>query len=242
MSRWSAGRGSLPCGREAEVVLAAAEVAEPGQVVDEQEELGAVAGVWLLAQCDLAGHRGKERGRVAPAADLDLVRQGSRPPGSARPLGDGPRACRRGRRTGPRDACRHRAAGANWAARLTDGRGRDAECRLVVLADDQEVVAALAAEQSRGRVLDRDRVAQPGLGGARRSGQAGGVELLAEQGVARQVGRGVALEDDRRPRQRPACARWPCARICFRYVSRRSSESQTTWKKWLPSGAPLASL
>ena len=42
------------------------------------------------------------------------------------------------------------------------------ERRLVVLADDQDVAAALGPEDDGGRVLDRDRIAQPGgigLGG-----------------------------------------------------------------------------
>ena len=78
----------------------------------------------------------------------------------------------------------------------------DAERGLVVLADDQQVVAALAAEQGRGRVLDRDGVADPGLGRSRRRRARPGRRAAArEQGVARQVGRGVALEDDRRARQ-----------------------------------------
>ena len=122
-----------------------------------------------------------------------------------------------------------------------DGRGGDAHGRLVVLADDQQVVAPLPAEEGRGRVFDGHRVADPGLGRTQGFGPVRQVELLAEQGIARQVGSGVTLEDDRRPRQ-GAPRSLPMARICFRLSSRRSSGSQTTWKKWFPSGAPLASL
>ena len=61
------------------------------------------------------------------------------------------------------------AGGANWAARLRRAARHHAEGGLVVLADDQQVVASLAAEEGRGRVLDRHRVAQPGLGRSGRS-------------------------------------------------------------------------
>ena len=49
--------------REAEVVVAAAEVAEPRQVVDEEEELGAVGGVGLLPALDLGGQLGEDPAR-----------------------------------------------------------------------------------------------------------------------------------------------------------------------------------
>ena len=63
VSSWSAGLASLVAAREAEVVLAAAEVAEPREVVDEEEELGAVGGVGLLPALDLGGHLGEDRAR-----------------------------------------------------------------------------------------------------------------------------------------------------------------------------------
>ena len=50
-------------------------------------------------------------------------------------------------------------------------------------------------------LFDGHRVADPGLGRTQRCGPVRQVELLAEQGIARQVGGGVTLEDDRRPRQ-----------------------------------------
>ena len=43
------------------------------------------------------------------------------------------------------------------------GRGHHRQRGLVVLADDEQVGPALPAEDDRGRVLDRHRLAQPGL-------------------------------------------------------------------------------
>ncbi len=91
-------------------------------------------------------------------------------------------------------------AGGNWAARLSRSAADHAERRLVVLADDQQVVAALAAEEGRGRVLDRDRVAEPGLGRARRLGPGRGVEPL------RAAADCAPARPGRRPRRRSACA------------------------------------
>ena len=150
-----------------------------------------------------AASRGEELGATSrQPPTFDPVGQDARRPGRAHRSGDDLRACRRARRTWLPIADRRRPAGANWAARLTRRRADDAERGLVVLADDQEVVAPLAAEEGRGRVLDGDRVAQPGLGRARgRRARSAASSSGAEQGVARQVGRGVALEDDRRARQ-----------------------------------------
>ena len=68
------GPGVVLAAREAEVVLAPAEVAESGQVVDEEEDLGSV-GVRLLTPLDFLGQFGEDPSGVAPAADLDTVRQ-----------------------------------------------------------------------------------------------------------------------------------------------------------------------
>src|SRR5437868_5367549 len=57
------------------------------------------------------------------------------------------------------------------------------------------------AEEGRGRLLDRYRVAEPGRGRAGRLRPRDGSQPLAERGVASQVGRSVPLEDDRSPRQ-----------------------------------------
>ena len=57
------------------------------------------------------------------------------------------------------------------AARLITLLARMPSGQLILLADDQQVAAALRAEDGRGRVLDRDRVAQPG----RRRGSRGHV-------------------------------------------------------------------
>ena len=50
---------------------------------------------------------------------------------------------------------------------LSAGHDQHRQRGLVVLADHQQVAAALGAEDGGGRVLDRDRVAQPGLLGPR---------------------------------------------------------------------------
>src|SRR5208282_3220565 len=59
----------------AEVIFATAQIAEPGQVVNEQEKLRSLAGVGLLASGQLAGNGGEELRSVAPAANLDAVGQ-----------------------------------------------------------------------------------------------------------------------------------------------------------------------
>ena len=81
-SRWSAGLASSSRLREAEVVLAAAEVAEPRQIVDEQEQLGPV-GLRLLPCAELgpdfgedraARHASRRRRRRAASAAATLPR------------------------------------------------------------------------------------------------------------------------------------------------------------------------
>ncbi len=92
--------------------------------------------------------------------------------------------------------------GGYWAARPSRSAADTPRRRLVVLADDQDVVAPQAAEQGR-RSGSLIAIASPSQAwtdrGDARPGR--GLDPLAQHGVARQVGRGVALEDDRRPRQ-----------------------------------------
>ena len=87
-SSWSGGVGFLVVlAREAEVVLPAAQVAEPRQVVDEQEELGAV-GLGLLAALDLGGDLGEDlRARSRQPPTSRLVRQGRGRPGENAGIG-----------------------------------------------------------------------------------------------------------------------------------------------------------
>src|SRR5208337_5023843 len=142
---------------EAEVVLATAQVAEPGQVVNEQEELRSLAGVGLLAQGQLAGNGGEELRSVAPAANLDAVGQRCGEPAQNSRL-----RVIFGRAVEHVESCPRAGAGGGRGRVLgdeaDDGRGGDAHGRLVVLADDQQVVAPLPAEESRGAVrCDHDR-------------------------------------------------------------------------------------
>ena len=141
---------------------------------------------------------------------------------------------------GPRSDGR-RPGGRELGRQAQEDRGDHSERRLVVLTDDQEVIATQPAEEGRGRVLDRDRVAQPGLGRAQGGCPRRGIQALAEQRIECQVGRSIPFEDDRRAGQDRFSDAGQVVEL-LRYHSRRSSESQTTWKKWLPSGAPLASL
>src|SRR5205814_5303311 len=67
---------------------------------------------------------------------------------------------------------------------------------LVVMADDQEVIAALSMENHLGRALDRVGGAEPGAGGPRRPDR-WSREEIAQNGILEHVRRGVALEDDR---------------------------------------------
>ena len=71
-SSWSAGLGFFFAARKAEVVLTTPQVAESRQVVDEQEELGAV-GLGLLPALELGGDFGEGLRHVAPVAHGDAV-------------------------------------------------------------------------------------------------------------------------------------------------------------------------
>src|SRR5690606_27546817 len=73
--------------------------------------------------------------------------------------------------------------------------------RFLALADDEQVVARLSAEYSRGGILDRDRFAQPGAGaraGCGRIGPAWACQQIVQEMVAAEVGRDIAFEDDLR--------------------------------------------
>src|SRR5207253_3176168 len=97
------------------------------------------------------------------------------------------------------------------------GRRHDTQCRLVLLADDEEVAAALRPKYGGRWILDRHRLAQPGLerlargaaGGLSASGVAhtGGqaasgteffLQYALEEMVLAEIRRGVAFEDDLR--------------------------------------------
>ena len=113
--------------------------------------------------------------------------------------------------------------------------------RLVVLADDQDVAAALRAEDDRGGVLDRDRVAQPGRVGLGGLGPFGRLEQVV------QAAGSCCTSAGRLPSKTIGGGLWMLRSrhiswIRSRYFSRRSSESQTTWKRLFPSNMPLASL
>ncbi len=143
------GAGVLVAAREAEVVLAAAEVAEPRQVVDEQEQLGTVGLRPPGAAATSAATSARIAADVAPAADLDAVRQDRGDAGRARPRWDDlPGVPSSTKKRAPERTVS--GAGRRELGReAQEGRGRDPERRLVVLADDQQVVAPLAAEEGR---------------------------------------------------------------------------------------------
>ena len=124
-------------------------------------------------------------------------------------------------------------------ARLTSADERYGQGRLFLLADHQQIVPANGPEHGRGWVLDRDRVAQPGQPDA---------DLLVQPGSTRAAfDSGTLFVDDRRDvsfeHQRRRSARSPSAsarlRISARICSRRSSSSQTTWKRSFPSTSPF---
>ena len=115
------------------------------------------------------------------------------------------------------------------------------ERRFLALADDEEIVAALALEDGFGRALDRVRRAEPCAAGD--GGDAVGAVSSAarEQVVLADVGGRVAFEDDRAGDAgswRSSASAWTLSS----HASRSSSGSQTTWKGLLPSTAPAASL
>ena len=104
---------------------------------------------------------------LAPAADVDAVRQGRGHAGER--AGAGMifrRAVEHEEASTLSEPCRTRPAGTGPPGSMRTETD-DAERRLVVLADDQQIVRPLAAEEGRGRVLDRDGVAHPGLGRTR---------------------------------------------------------------------------
>ena len=60
---------------EAEVVVALAEVAEALEVVDQEIEVGSLAGVGRLPPLDLLGQLGDGRAELAPGGLLERVRE-----------------------------------------------------------------------------------------------------------------------------------------------------------------------
>src|SRR4051812_20656596 len=67
------GRFFISPGGEAEVVVAFAELTEPRQIVDEQEDFGAVGSVGLASTLDLGGDRREPGCGVSKRTDLDGV-------------------------------------------------------------------------------------------------------------------------------------------------------------------------
>ena len=196
-----------------------AEVAEPAARSWSRRKISGLVGVGLLPALDLGDHSARtaaDRSQppTSTACGRTLARRRAQDAGLGIVLGravedDEP---------GP-DRTVSDAAGGILRGQADQGRGHDAQRRLVVLADDQEVVAppggGTAAD---GRVLDRDRVAEPGLGRARRlGGQAGRRAAVAAAGSRR--GRPA-----RRPRRRSASRdrtgvrSRASSRSCFRYI------------------------
>ena len=89
--------------------------------------------------------------------------------------------------------------------------GQDAQRRLFAMADHQQIAAVLAEERRGSRVLDGHRRAQPSQRRRAVVGPGGGPRAAScKFGVVAQIGRNVALEDDRR--RRAQCrlpASWP---------------------------------
>ncbi len=98
---------------------------------------------------------------------------------------------------------RVRGAGAVVAWRVLDRqagqcRGQNAEGGLFLLADQEQVAAALPAEGGRGWILDRHRFSQPGLEGlGPRTGRR--LDQVVERHILANLGRGVAFKHDHRP-------------------------------------------
>ena len=77
-----------------------------------------------------------------------------------------------------------------------DGGGQDSQGGFVVLADDQEIAAALPAKRRGRRILDRHRFAEPGMESARRAEPHGGRQKIVEQMILGDVSRGISLKYD----------------------------------------------
>ena len=177
----------------------------------------AASGCWRRSTS--AASSARIRRRVAPAADR---RRGcGRTPATlredARP-GDGPRACRRGRRTGPR------ADRVGRGRRVLGGQARRAPTAMTPSAASsfwptiRRWLPLWRRKTADGRVLDRDRVAEPGL-----SAERGGVGPGRRRRAGRRAGGScdrsagsVPLEDDRRARQDGlalAARSWSCFEV-----------------------------
>ena len=139
---------------------------------------------------------------VAPAADVDAVRQDAGDPRERRRRGDGPRASRRGRRSGPPTAPWRRTG-----RRDTGPRGRSAARPTTPSAASSFWPTIRRwlppSRRNRAEVGSLIAMASPSQAWTDRgdAGHAGASSRCAQQRVERQVGRRVALEDDRRPGQ-----------------------------------------
>ena len=235
------GAGLVLAPREAEVVLAAAEVAEPRQVVDEQEDLGPVA-VGLLPALDLRGR--PRRGSARCRASRRPRRRAARPRRCA-PATSGVRMVF-GRAVEDEEA----------GPRTTWSRSRRRDTGPPGSAGARPITPSAASSfwptirrwlppcrRNRAEVGSLIAIASPSQAWADRGdgGQAGASSRSRSSGFEpRSAGASPSKTIGVRARTglRSRASSWSCSR----YASRRSSESQTTWKKWLPSGAPLASL
>ena len=178
--------------REPEIIVPLAEVAEPLDVEDEDEDRDHVLGGIGLSPDDLRAQGGECGPQVAPGDVLDRVRHDLRELAelAVEPGIDGAAV-------EEVEPARLGATGRVLRGDAQDRHHHHRQRRLVVLADDQHVAAALRAEDDAGGVLDRDRVAQPGridLGGLRRP--FGRLEQGIQERVLAHVRRQVPLEDD----------------------------------------------
>ena len=181
---------------EAEVAVGLAQLPEPGQIADDDEHRFAVDHLMIEAALHLGGQIGHRIGDAEPADTEKIVGKAG---GELREeeiglfVGD--------RRLEEHEAgivaelpTRERIVG----RRQPDDRHcQEAHRQILALADDEEIRSSLPAEDRRRRILDGDRVAEPGDRGDEiaASGRALGEEL-AEEDIAVGVGRLVAVEHD----------------------------------------------
>ena len=241
-SRWSAGPASSSRREKLNSSSRRRRSRNRAQVVDEEEDLGAVAR--------------RPPGAVGPPRP---PRRGSAPvsrqPPTSTPCGKTPAT--RARTSGV-GMVLGRAVEDEEAGPRADGRRPGRRDTAPPGSAAVEAVTPSAASsfwptirrwlppsrRNRAEVGSLIAMASPSQAWADRGdvGPVRGLQPLAQQRVA------APGRPGRPPRRRsasapgPACARWASSWSRSRYASRRSSESQTTWKKWLPSGAPLASL
>ncbi len=126
---------------EPEILVGPAEVAEPLDVVDEDEDRDQVVGGIALAPDDLRGELGEGGAQVAPGDVLDGVRDDVRD--LAQPAGE-----RRIDRAAVQEVEVTRLGADRRVLRgdAHDRHDHHGQRRLVALADDQDIAAALRAE------------------------------------------------------------------------------------------------